>query len=99
MISVLIVCIIKCSLICDWLFMYLFCMQSRGCPSTGIQFELFVAYPHDLHVNNVTYALNGFAMFRTTVFKTYQKHCRQKWLKKEFSKEIIQKFALDMINI
>ena len=49
--------------------------RARGCPITGVRFELFViGYSRDLHVNYARF--NGFfAMFRT-VFNNFEKRYR-----------------------
>ena len=73
--------------------------RSRGCPITGVRFELFViGYPRDFHVNYARY--NGFFSNVFYNFQNLGKALQTFSLKRSFQKTfLIPKKVIDIISI
>jgi len=72
--------------------------RSRGCPITGVGFELFViGYPRDFHVNYARF--NGFLRNVSYIFLTLMKSATAVFALNNFSKDIFfPTFVIDTIN-
>ena len=72
--------------------------RSRGCPITGVRFELFViGYPRDFHINYVPFI--GFLRNVFYNFLNLGKALETFSLKRSSHKTFfIPKFVIDMIN-